>query len=375
MSKTSNLLGRGASVAIVGLGNIGSQTAALLVGHEGIESVMLIDPDRYEAHNLGHQRFSPADVGRRKVDVQARSLRRMAPHLQVRSLACAVESVPLGALRGCVILACVDSRIARQSINSPAVALGVPWIDAALDRDGQVRSRIYAPGGDCLECSWGERDYELLEQRIPCAAANGIAAAPPVAATAAPQELGALAAALQVSHLRRWLAGNGDGTGDSGRQWFFDARSGRGWVGTYAPNPLCLLEHQPWQITRLARSASDLNLHEALSLSGADAQHSALSLRGQTFVRRLRCPSCGVSRQARLRIQSRLRSHDCRKCGGTLSASATDVTEELCSHSVAAARLYEPLSAFGLVDGDIFSVRTPHGTTHFQLAGLRQGDT
>ena len=58
-------------------------------------------------------------------------------------------------------------RSARQSINRIAFRLGVPSIDAGLDRAGSVRARVYVPGmGDCLECSWGARDYELLEQRV-----------------------------------------------------------------------------------------------------------------------------------------------------------------------------------------------------------------
>jgi molybdopterin/thiamine biosynthesis adenylyltransferase len=164
MSERSTPNRAGASVALVGLGNIGGQVASLLAGVEAIGHVLLIDPDRYEAANLGRQRIGPCDVGRHKVAVQAKSLRKAAPHLRVETFAASIEALPIGILRDCAILSCVDSRIARQAINRRAFGLAVPWIDAALDRDGQVRSRIYWPGaGACLECAWGPRDYELFE--------------------------------------------------------------------------------------------------------------------------------------------------------------------------------------------------------------------
>lgn len=355
----------GASVAVVGLGNIGSQSVALLAGVERIGRVLLVDPDRYDADNLGRQRCGHAEVGRRKVDVQARALRRAAPGLRVEPLAVSVESLPLGLLRGCVILACVDSRIARQAINRCAFALGTPWIDAALDRDGQVRSRTYWPGiGDCLECAWGPADYELLEQRFACAGP-----VPQAPRTAAPLELGAVAAGLQVAHLRRVLSGQSPDAASRTGQWFFHVPSGRGFVGTYAPNAACRLDHSPWDITELPRRASDLPLAEALRLPAGDPMQAELTLEGQAFVHRLRCPRCGTSRWTAGRVFSRIRSRECRRCGVPMNASASESTDVLGVRTVPHGAVDAPLSAFGLVDGDIFSVRSCGTTRHFQLCG------
>jgi ThiF family len=364
----------GASVAIVGLGNIGSQTAALLPGVEAITRVLLIDPDRYEAANLGRQRITPRDVGRLKVDVQAKALRPSAPQLRVETFAQTIEALPLGLLRSSVILSCVDSRIARQAINRRAFALGTPWVDAALDGAGQVRARTYWPGvGDCLECAWGERDYELLEQRIPCAQSVPGGATPRANPTAAPQELGAMAAALQVAQLRRVLSGTpGDAAACAG-QWFFDVPSGRGWVGTYGLNSACRLDHTPWQVSELARGATDLALSEALRLPGADGQGSALSLDGQMFVQGLRCMRCGSSRTTKARVYSRMRARICRRCGTRLAASAGETTDALTARSVSPKLVDAPLSAFGLLDGDVFSVQSQGRTSHFQLCGARYG--
>ena len=351
--------------------------------------------------------------------MQAKALRRLAPQLRVDTFAQTIEALPLGHLRDCVILACVDSRIARQAINRRAFALGRPWIDAALDRDGQVRSRVYlpsepnprepgapgapvesgdigargAPGapapagaGDCLECAWGERDYELLEQQVPCAHPGAQGSLPHAPATAAPQELGALAAALQVAHLRRVLASEPiqapldalatlavaetaatAHTTGGGCQWFFDVRSGSGWVGRYTPNPACRLDHSPWSVTELARGAADLALSEALGLPGGN--DSALAVEGQMFVQRLRCARCGVSRPVAQRIHSRLRPRACSRCGAVLAASASDATDVLNARNVPPQRIDATLSAFGLLDGDVFSIRSAGRTTRYLLCG------
>lgn len=363
----------GASVGLVGLGNIGSQTAALLSGIEQLSRVLLIDPDRYEASNLGRQKVNSVDIGRPKVEAQANYLRKAAPHFVVETHALAVESVPLGRLRGCTILAGVDSRIARQAINRIAFALGSPWIDAALDRDGQVRARVYVPdAGPCLECAWGLQDYELLEQRVPCAGLEIATPTPQVTATAAPQELGAIAAGLQVSLLRRLLSREQNDAGIGGSQYFFDAACGRGWVGTYTVNADCRLDHAPWKISDLARSASDLTLHEALRLPGGDGRTSSLAIEGQMFVHRLHCVRCGDARRTAGRLASRMRPRPCDKCGAAMAASAADATDVLSARSVASRLLDIPLSAFGVIDGDIFTVRSQEIANHYQLCGNPQ---
>ena len=137
-------------------------------------------------------------------------LRACAPDIAVDMYDCPIEAVPLGKLRGCAILSCVDNRSARQSINRIAARLGLPWIDSGIDRAGSVRARVYVPdSGDCVECSWGERDYALLSQRLPC---NPTSSAAP--STAAPIELGSIAAGLQIALLKKSpLRGIGRGRG------------------------------------------------------------------------------------------------------------------------------------------------------------------
>ena len=182
-----------AHVIIVGAGAIGSHLASLVARMPGVTHVTVIDRDKYEGSNLGAQHIFTADVGKSKAQVQARRLRQINPALATRAFERPVEDLPLGWLRGDVILACLDSRRARMAVNQAAWRLGVPWINAGIDATGLLaRVQVFAPEDEapCLECAWDARDYELVEQIYACQAAT----AP--ARTGASSSLGALAVSL-----------------------------------------------------------------------------------------------------------------------------------------------------------------------------------
>jgi adenylyltransferase/sulfurtransferase len=170
----------------------------------GIGRVTLIDRDTYEKKNLLSQDITPQDVGRSKAAVQARRLRRINPALRVDVIVDAVQNVPLGQLRADIILACLDSRTARQYVNQAAWRLGVLWIDSGVEGRGLLaRVNVYVPGPDtpCLECAWDEQDYEALEQTYPCQGETG-----EPAPTNASSSLGALAASLQAIECQKLLS-------------------------------------------------------------------------------------------------------------------------------------------------------------------------
>ena len=164
----------GATIVVVGAGgNIGSHLVAHLARTSGVARITLVDRDVYDETNLASQDITLGDVGKPKVAVQARRLRRIAPALTVCPVEDTLENVPLGLLRGDVILGCLDSRAARRALNLVAWRLHVPWIDAGVHGpDLLVRVNVHRPGPDqpCLECAWDARDYEIAQQDYPCRA-------------------------------------------------------------------------------------------------------------------------------------------------------------------------------------------------------------
>src|ERR1019366_9230837 len=103
--------------------------------------------------------------------VQARRVRGINPRLELVSIVDRLENVPLGYLRGDVILACLDSKESRRWANEISWRLGVPWIDAGVEPSLMLaRVNVYLPAlaQPCLECAWGERDYAELPTIHPC---------------------------------------------------------------------------------------------------------------------------------------------------------------------------------------------------------------
>lgn len=360
----------GKSVVVVGAGgNIGSHLVPHLGRMHGVGRVTLIDRDAYEPSNLRTQAITPGDVGRRKAAVQARRLLRINPALRVAAIKGAVENVPLGLLRADVIVACLDSRRARQYVNQAAWRLGVMWIDAGVEADDLLaRVNVYAPGVDnpCLECAWDERDYAALEQTYPCSG--------PVEQTYptnAPSSLGALAASLQAIECEKILTGQ-MGLAAVGRQVLIGAAHHKHFVTAYRRNPECrLYGHETWKIERLRLRPEELTLDGALKLAGrvgADGGPKSLRVEGTAFVRELTCPGCGRSRRL-LRLRSRLGAAErkCAGCGRTMEAAGRGLLERLDAASLPAGLPARSLRSLGLVRGDVFGVGTKDAESHFEI--------
>lgn len=72
------------AVAIVGLGSLGSKIAVSLA-RAGVRRFLLVDDDVLEPHNLVRNELNWLDVGFAKVDAVGRTLRRIAPGMEVRT--------------------------------------------------------------------------------------------------------------------------------------------------------------------------------------------------------------------------------------------------------------------------------------------------
>lgn len=152
---------------VVGLGSVGSIVAES-VARIGVTQVTLIDPDRVEEHNLDRLLHATTrDIGRLKVDLTARRLRKIATASRIR-----VESLPLSvhdfaayraALDCDILFSCVDRPVARDVLNYIANAHLVPVIEAGVavatdtenDRlfSAHWRAQIVTPYHQCLRCS------------------------------------------------------------------------------------------------------------------------------------------------------------------------------------------------------------------------------
>ncbi|MCX6538592.1 MAG: ThiF family adenylyltransferase [Acidobacteria bacterium] len=359
----------GRTVVVVGLGNIGSQVAPHLARMRTIGRVVLIDHGKYDETNVETQAITPGEVGRGKAQVQGLRLKRINPALEVTSISAPVEAVPLGRLRADAILACVDSRAARQYLNQAARHLGVTLVDSGVQADSSLaRVSIFrsAPECACLECGWDQTDYDAIEQTYPCQP-EGQTPAP----TNAPAQLGAFAAAVQAIELQRLFAG--DANGDLGsHEIVIDAASHRQFVTKFVRRSGCrLAEHGAWEIRTLNRWPEDLTLAQALALGGVGAaHHTLLRVESTPFVTKLTCLGCGAAKPLlRLRRSLTDRERTCTLCRNRMEALGQDIADRLCGDALPADAAARTLRSLGLDPGDIFSVSRAGHTRFYELSG------
>lgn len=365
------------SITVVGAGgNIGSHLTPHLARMPGVGRVTLVDFDVYEEKNLVAQDILPADVGRPKAVVQARRMRAIRPGLDVRPIAQHVERVPRGLLRSDVIIASVDSRIARQSINEIAWRLGCPWIDSGVLGGSELLARVnvYIPGVDspCLECAWDQNDYAQLEIRHPCQAEATIAA------TNAPSMLGALSASLAAIECRKLLDGDLDHA-LAGRQVVLDALHHTHFVTSFRRNRKCLFDHRTWEIQPAGKSARALRLLDlpelaSTYLEGCEAEYVSIGLAGERFLLKPFCAKgCTLENRRSpevLGLAGRLPKKwtRCPKCNEPLTPRGWDLADTLPLGTISATTRRRTLASLGFEEGDIFALTTPAGDAHLMLS-------
>ena len=346
-----------AHVIQVGCGNIGSHVAGHLARVAQVDEVTLIDRDTYDGTNLWNQDILARDVGRSKARVLARRLRSIHKSLIVHSIGSPVEDVPLGRLRGDLILACLDSRRARQTVNQIAWRLGIPWIDSGVEAGGglaRINSHRAASGDPCLECAWDDADYENLEVDHPCAGGK-VEGKTQEFRTGGSSALGALAASLQALECHKFFEGHQERM-LFGRQLVVDSAYHRHYVSSFQANPECRFDHQTWRIEDLPESSRTLGDSLALARGGNAGGTAWLRVEGQHFATALTCTGCGGRRSSiRLEVSLRGSERTCRLCGARMAVRGWDMVSEL-TDQLPERTLNRTLRRIGLRNGDVASV-------------------
>ena len=154
-------------VGIVGLGSVGCVVAEA-IARIGVAQVTLIDPDKVEEHNLDRLLYaSTRDIGRLKVKLARRAMRRnaAAERIQITALPLSVheESAYKAAIDCDILFSCVDRPVARDVLNYIANAHMIPVIDGGIlvetdrkrDRlfSAHWRAHIVTPFHQCLRCN------------------------------------------------------------------------------------------------------------------------------------------------------------------------------------------------------------------------------
>ena len=364
---------QGASVAVVGAGNIGGQVAQHLA-MLGM-GVLVVDKDTVAEENLGTQGFASDQLGSPKAEARARHLAQLNPSCRIEALHADIEQLGLGALRDmALIFSCLDSRRSRVVVNELATRLGIPWVDAAVDGSGRSllgRVAAYDPRSPTSSCYLCPHDSESLGEVMreggdgSCPTWRWEASKPVTAPTLAISALGAVVAGAQAIWGLKLLLGHAEEV--VGREMYLDL--GRSVVTTHEMNrnPRCVLDHQVFALTPFGRSASEITVEDAFAEAEARLGPGvSLRLHRRSIATELSCPECAaVSRPYRVLEATTPKEATCR-CGTIMQPVALGLRDRL-SKEDATEFLQKTWEQVGLPPSDVITASRGNEKVHLLL--------
>jgi sulfur-carrier protein adenylyltransferase/sulfurtransferase len=199
---------KGARVALVGAGGLGSP-AAMYLAAAGVGTLGLIDFDEVEATNLQRQiLFGTGDVGRAKLDSARDRLAEINPHVELVLHELRLSSANALEILGAydIVLDGTDNFPTRYLVNDACVLLGKPNVYGSILRwDGQV-SLFATESGPCYRCLFRDPPPPGL---VPNCAEGGVLGVLP-----------GVIGSLQALEAIKWILGVGDSL--AGRLLIFD---------------------------------------------------------------------------------------------------------------------------------------------------------
>jgi molybdopterin/thiamine biosynthesis adenylyltransferase len=143
---------RKSTVAIVGLGALGSCSAELLV-RAGVGKLIIFDRDYVELSNLQRQHlFVKKDIGKPKAEIVEKRLNKITTDCKVDSYFDNLDHTNIKLLKKAdLILDCTDNLHTRFLINEFSIENEIPWVYGAVIRgNGYVYNSV--PKGPCFRC-------------------------------------------------------------------------------------------------------------------------------------------------------------------------------------------------------------------------------
>jgi molybdopterin/thiamine biosynthesis adenylyltransferase len=351
-----------ARVLVIGAGALGNEILKNLV-LLGFERILIVDLDKIEESNLSRSiLYRGSDVGSYKAEAAARSVLALAPNVKVKALvANVVQDCGLGIFAWSdVIIAGLDNREARLWINRCAWKMNRPWIDGAIEGINGVAKVFIAGAAPCYECTLGETDWKLLEQRMSCnlllreANTEGkVATTPTISSVIAGIEV---QEAVKLLHGMPTLAGCG---------FVFEGLNHTSYKVEYTANPDCMSHFTFASVTELARKSSEWTLEDLRrrGVEDLDAPDVVVEFT-RDIVRELECPACGAKEEIFAPVGSiKYEQGRCPRDG------EMRVVKTIHSYHGSEDFGKRSLDKLGLPLFDVFTVRTTENEKAYLMAG------
>src|SRR5438105_4894110 len=351
-----------ARVLVIGAGALGNEILKNLM-LLGFERIVIVDLDKIEESNLSRTiLYRGSDVGLFKAEVAARSVAALAPNAKVKPIvANVVQECGLGIFAWSdVIIAGLDNREARLWINRCAWKMNRPWIDGAIEGINGIARKFVTATAPCYECTLGETDWKLLEQRMSCnlllreANTEGkIATTPTISSVIAGIEV---QEAVKLLHGMPTLAGSG---------FVFEGLNHSSYKVEYTANPDCMSHFTYENVMELPRKSSEWTLEDLRRRGGEDLGLPDVVVEfSRDIVHQLECPQCGTKEEIFVPVGSiKYEQGRCPRDGqmrAVKTIHSYDGSEDFGNRS---------LDNLGLPLFDVFTVRTAEKEKAYLMAG------
>jgi adenylyltransferase/sulfurtransferase len=355
---------RGARALVVGAGALGNEVAKNLA-MMGVRLIAVLDRDTVEVANLSRSIFfRESDHGRAKADVLAERLREVNPDVEILPLNGDLDEVlGLGLLRRMdMVFSCLDSRLARRTLNRMCERIAKPWVDGAMENLlGEVT--VFMPDlGPCYECGLTQLEREIISEVASCrviAVKNLALGKVPTTST-----MGSIVAAMQVQEGVKVLHGDFK-RALIGKRLVINSEANDIYKTAFQRKDECeghfrfgAIVEEPGFSAQTTTPADVLDRY--LTDTGTDGQ---LAL-GREIVTQIDCPECGTTEfVARpVRVLSESQAH-CAVCGNLRRVKTARVVNGGDPY------VKLPLSALSVPPFDVLEVRGAAGPRWYELTG------
>lgn len=279
---------RNAKVLVIGAGALGNEIVKNL-SLLGFGNLFIADLDDIENSNLSRSvLYRAKDNGSSKARTAARAAKDLFPEMKVQSFhGNVLYDLGLGVYRWAdVVIAGLDNREARLSINRNCWKLDKPWIDGAIEQINGV-ARVFIPDGPCYECTMSETDWQLLNRRRSCnlltkdeMQEGKVPTTPTISSIIAGVQC---QEAVKLLHGMETIAGKG---------FVFNGISCDSYLVEYQRNEECYSHDTAQHIVSLSSRAGGVRVGDLLARARQDLGEGTVLELGRDILVALNCPSC-----------------------------------------------------------------------------------